>query len=222
MTEQYLKQLKIISIIYYVFSALGALSSVICSLGLFFGLQSFLGFTTGIMIAGAAGLVMLGLTYVFYFALAQNLSKQKGHLYCAITSGINCLTFPIGTALGIWTLILINKPEIKALFNPNAQILTMNIDPSAAEENNDETAIVTVETWGSDAVKTEIQESNDDVVDEIIYEPKLAETVIEPVITTEYQPEPKANTKNNAAKNGQYSALFANENNPWLKHTQQP
>ena len=45
--------------------------------------------------------------------------KHKWWTYCFIISIIVCISFPLGTALGIYTIMTLRNPEIKKLFNYN-------------------------------------------------------------------------------------------------------
>ncbi|MCB0824718.1 MAG: hypothetical protein KDC26_00870 [Armatimonadetes bacterium] len=42
------------------------------------------------------------------------LRKRSGYILITIMSGISCLNIPLGTILGVLTLVEINKPEIKS------------------------------------------------------------------------------------------------------------
>ncbi|MFY2764059.1 hypothetical protein [Arenimonas sp. MALMAid1274] len=47
---------------------------------------------------------------------AQALAARRQWMLCAVVSGINCLQVPLGTFLGVATLVLINKAEVRARF----------------------------------------------------------------------------------------------------------
>ena len=44
------------------------------------------------------------------------LGQYKNHTYCFIIACIECASIPLGTALGIYTIITLNKPEVKEPF----------------------------------------------------------------------------------------------------------
>jgi hypothetical protein len=46
------------------------------------------------------------------------LAQQKHYAFCVATAAVACLYFPLGTALGVFTLILLTKSETRALFEP--------------------------------------------------------------------------------------------------------
>lgn len=46
------------------------------------------------------------------FMAAQSLKKGKNRLFLFIISGINCLNMPLGTTLGVFTIIVIMRPSV--------------------------------------------------------------------------------------------------------------
>jgi len=62
-------------------------------------------------------LVLIGWTLaVCSFLVARFLTRRKHYLFCLIVSGVNCLQVPFGTALGVFTLIVLLRPAVKARF----------------------------------------------------------------------------------------------------------
>ena len=119
------EHLKILSIIWYVMSALPLI-------GVCLGIVYILG---GVGMAGAAGggqdekavagfamcaggaiIVMSLLGCLLNFFVARNLGKRKGHLYCIIIAGLTCLSFPLGTILGVFTIMVLLRPTVKQAF----------------------------------------------------------------------------------------------------------
>lgn len=47
------------------------------------------------------------------------LARQKHHLFCMIAAGVACMWVPIGTVLGVFTIIVLQRPTVKALFESN-------------------------------------------------------------------------------------------------------
>ena len=45
------------------------------------------------------------------------LSKYRHHTYCLVIAGVECIFMPFGTVLGVFTIILLVRPGIKALFD---------------------------------------------------------------------------------------------------------
>lgn len=57
---------------------------------------------------------------VFMAVAGNSILKRRRHTLCVIVAGVSCLFMPFGTILGVFTLILLTKPHVKALFEPPA------------------------------------------------------------------------------------------------------
>ena len=44
------------------------------------------------------------------------LSKRSRYTYCLVMAGVECIFIPFGTVLGVFTIIVLIRPEVKALF----------------------------------------------------------------------------------------------------------
>lgn len=44
------------------------------------------------------------------------LSTRQKYTFCLVVAGVECIFMPFGTVLGVFTIILLVKPEVKALF----------------------------------------------------------------------------------------------------------
>jgi hypothetical protein len=67
-----------------------------------------------------AAIIIFG--WVFAIAVAVSgyfLSKRRNYIYCIVVAGISCFLAPIGTVLGVFTLIVLMKDDVKLLFNTN-------------------------------------------------------------------------------------------------------
>jgi hypothetical protein len=67
--------------------------------------------------------VMISTLVIFMVAMGiaillagHYLRKQKARIYCSVIAGIECLAFPLGTLLGVFTLIKLNKDSVNQLF----------------------------------------------------------------------------------------------------------
>ena len=54
---------------------------------------------------------------------AHNLMRYRHRTFCIVMAAIHCLYVPIGTVLGIFTIIILCKPEAQALFEQKTQRL---------------------------------------------------------------------------------------------------
>jgi hypothetical protein len=49
-------------------------------------------------------------------AAGRFLKKRKHRTYCMVIAGLNCLQIPFGTALGVFTLIVLSRDSVRAGF----------------------------------------------------------------------------------------------------------
>lgn len=71
------------------------------------------GFT--IVIAIVLGVVLTAL-FIIHLLAASGLRKRKRRVLTFIASGLMCTSFPLGTALGVWTFMVLGRPGVKALY----------------------------------------------------------------------------------------------------------
>lgn len=68
-------------------------------------------------------IVLGGLTLAGFVAYAGRcLTRQRRYLLCLIVAGLSCLFTPIGTILGVFTLVLLLRPQVKAAFAEQAGV----------------------------------------------------------------------------------------------------
>lgn len=60
--------------------------------------------------------VILLLGLVLNLLVAISLRQRRRWMLCAVVSGLNCLQIPIGTALGVFTLVTLNRDEVRRSF----------------------------------------------------------------------------------------------------------
>lgn len=74
-----------------------------------------------ILIAFSIVAILIGITFSCCVAIAgRKLQLRKNHLFCLIVAGVECLFLPFGTALGIFTIIVLLRPSVKELFGVGA------------------------------------------------------------------------------------------------------
>lgn len=122
------QNLKLLSIFHYV---LGALSIVSCTI---FGLiYIFLGVMMRNIPPGAKDAPPPGVEWVIIsvgvlalvagvvigclqIAVGVKLVKHQSRVFCIVIAAIECLNMPLGTILGVFTIIVLVKPSVIALF----------------------------------------------------------------------------------------------------------
>ncbi len=77
----------------------------------------------GFFIGTGSVAVLFGWTMAALTALAgRSLTKRRRHLFCIVVASISCLWMPFGTLLGVFTLVVLSKPHVKAMFQrPEAE-----------------------------------------------------------------------------------------------------
>jgi hypothetical protein len=128
------EHLRILSILYYVFGGLG----------LFGGLFPLIYVAMGaVMVSGGMGppgrggpggppdlstvgyflIVIFGVISLLLFVLAgcalftgYNLSRKKRYMFCFVDACICCIQVPLGTILGVFTIVVLARPGVKDLF----------------------------------------------------------------------------------------------------------
>lgn len=72
-----------------------------------------------IILAGV--FITLGLTMASLILMAgRSLSGRKRYNFCLVMACVECVFMPFGTALGIFTIIVLNRPSVKQLFGVGA------------------------------------------------------------------------------------------------------
>ena len=124
-----LEHLNLLSIFHYIVAGISALLFSFPLFHLFFGLAMVTGwgdFSEGepamrlagwFMIAFAVIFMTLGWGYSVCLALAGSyLKRRTRYTFCLVMAGLSCLFAPLGTVLGVFTLIVLMRPSVKALF----------------------------------------------------------------------------------------------------------
>ena len=123
------EHLRLLSIFHYVVAGLAGLFSLLpvahLVLGLFIALApSKLTGTSQppeamgwILVAVAGIFILCGLTMACLILVAGRcLAKRKAYSFCFVMACVECLFIPFGTALGIFTIVMLNKDSVKGIF----------------------------------------------------------------------------------------------------------
>jgi hypothetical protein len=125
------EHLRLLSIFHYVCAGLAALFACFPILYLVMGMimvfspQSF-GSTKeqppefmGVFLIILGGvLTLLGWSLAACIAFAGRcLVRRKRHTFCLVIAGIACLFMPFGTILGVFSIVVLMRPSVKALFD---------------------------------------------------------------------------------------------------------
>ena len=73
-----------------------------------------------LLVSGAGFFILSGLTLAgFILATARKLSKRRSHTFCMVLACVECVFLPVGTMLGIFTIIVLNRSSVRQLFAAN-------------------------------------------------------------------------------------------------------
>lgn len=130
--DQDQEHLRLLAIFHYVVAALAALFAcfplIHLVLGLFFILApssmagsgqppppAFLGW---IFVIFASCFILAGWAFAACVLYAGRcLANRRRLLFCQVMAGIECMFMPFGTALGVFTLLVLTRPTVKPLFD---------------------------------------------------------------------------------------------------------
>jgi hypothetical protein len=127
--DQDREHIKLLAVFHYVVAAFVALFSLLPVVHLVIGLGMVTGSLAsrpaepGAAIFGwffvvfAGFFIVCGLAFAGCLAYAgKSLTEQKRYLFCIVVAGLSCMFAPFGTVLGVFTLIVLLRPSVKALF----------------------------------------------------------------------------------------------------------
>ncbi|WP_052573850.1 hypothetical protein [Haloferula sp. BvORR071] len=126
--------LKLLAIFYFIFAGLGVLGTLGFLVFFIAGAQ-FMG-DAGMQgsldaqgagvppevgwLFGGFGVVMLlfsAVVVLLDFLCGRWLLERKNRTFCIVVAALSCLSFPLGTALGVFTIIVLCRPSVIALFD---------------------------------------------------------------------------------------------------------
>jgi hypothetical protein len=125
-------QLRLLSIFHYVYAGLlffgGFFGIIYVVMGIFFAAQATelepsnpaAPAAVGVMFAviGLVVMIVVWAKAAFLVWAGRSLSSRTRYTLCFVVACISCIAFPMGTILGVLTLIVLNRPSVKSLFAP--------------------------------------------------------------------------------------------------------
>lgn len=77
-------------------------------------------FVGWLIVIFSAFFILSGLTMAAFIAITgRYLSQQKRHIFCIVVAAIECTFTPLGTVLGVFTIIVLTRDSVKELFAAN-------------------------------------------------------------------------------------------------------
>jgi hypothetical protein len=68
------------------------------------------------MVLGLMGTAIIATIAGLTIQAGRCIAARRGHTFIMVTSCLNCLQMPLGTALGVFTLLVLGRPSVKASF----------------------------------------------------------------------------------------------------------
>lgn len=82
---------------------------------------------TPLLATGALGMAFVGIWVFFAWVWAavlafagRSLLTMKRHTFCMVVAGLACLNLPLGTVLGVASLVVLNREDVRELFRTSA------------------------------------------------------------------------------------------------------
>lgn len=128
--EQLQQHIRLLSVFHYIVAGLAALFALLPLIHLAVGI----GLVSGRLgeaepdatlvgwafVAVSAVFIVSGLVLAGFIAYAGRcLQRRRRHTLCLAVAGLECMLMPFGTVLGVFTLIVLMKPQVKPLFAPS-------------------------------------------------------------------------------------------------------
>lgn len=127
------EHLKLLSIFHYVMGGLAGLFALFPVFHLIFGLIFILApqevkgdgdvppaFIGWIFVLFSAGFIVTGWIFAgFVIAAGRCLARRRRYLFCLVMAGIECIFMPLGTVLGVFTILVLMRETVKGLFEAN-------------------------------------------------------------------------------------------------------
>jgi hypothetical protein len=122
-----LDQLRILAILYYVWGGLACVGALFALLWMGFMTLLFSAAPSGpsgppaavgvvFLAFGAFALLLAGAVAGCLIYAGRCLAQQKHYMFCFVMACLSCLQVPLGTLLGVFTLVVLSRPSVKDLF----------------------------------------------------------------------------------------------------------
>ena len=122
------RQLDLLGVFHYIVAAVLGLFSLFPLIHVFIGIAAIGGKLDGanppppwfgwIFVGLGSLFIVGGMTTAAFVAYAGRcLRERRRHTLCLVVAGIECMFMPFGTVLGVFTLVLLTRPSVRALFS---------------------------------------------------------------------------------------------------------
>ena len=127
------EHLKLLSIFHYVVGGITALGSCMFLMHIIMGLAMLGGALgdasdapprfVGLILIVFPGLFMLGgwTLAICIIVAGKKLAQHVSRTYCLVVAAVECIMMPLGTVLGVFTIIVLMKDSVRALFETSGR-----------------------------------------------------------------------------------------------------
>jgi hypothetical protein len=86
----------------------------------------------GLMFAGIGAVVVLGgwAFAALTVAAGRFIGARRRHTFCIIIAALNCAVFPVGTVLGVFTILVLSRPTVRSMFAPAPAVVPDSAPPA--------------------------------------------------------------------------------------------
>ncbi len=130
-TNRDVDHLRLLSVFQYILAALLGLGGCFPVVYLFLGVMMLTGRLPGLNQQQDVSMAMFGTMFMGFAALAMAiiwtqafcmfltghyLSRRSHYMFCLVITSIECLFVPLGTILGVFTILVLDRDSVKTLF----------------------------------------------------------------------------------------------------------
>ncbi|EMI18629.1 putative membrane protein [Rhodopirellula maiorica SM1] len=138
-TAEDIDQLRLLSIFHYVVGGIIALMSLIPIVHVVLGIAIVSGALDDANADGTPPPAVFGWLFIIFpslmigigmtiaccvFVAGRKLGAYQAHLFCLVMAAVECMFMPFGTVLGVFTILVLMRPSVKALFGNSAAATT--------------------------------------------------------------------------------------------------
>lgn len=121
-----LEHLRLLSIFHYILGGLTALFGcfpiihIVIGVGIISGKfgddQAMRGAGPMFIIMGTVFVLAAWVFAMLVVAVGRLIAQRQAYLFCLVVAGLQCMFVPFGTVLGVCTIVVLLRPQVKALF----------------------------------------------------------------------------------------------------------
>ena len=125
------KHLNLLSILHFIFGGLKVIFSCIFLIHVAIGIAMLCGLMDGkdapprflglfFVLLGSVFILVGWIIAGLMIVLGVKLRRRESRTFCFVVAGIECISMPFGTILGVLTIVLLMKDSVKALLEANS------------------------------------------------------------------------------------------------------